>query len=447
MANTQDIRRRIRSIRNTAQITKAMQMVAASKMRKAQQHALAGRPYAALMNKVLVSLQKRTDPRFHPLLAVRPLKKELVLIISTDKGLCGALNTNLFREAANFDSSKTALVVTGKKARQFIARTKRELLADFELKDSPSFVEAKPISKFCMEKFLRREVDKVSVLYTHFINTISQRSVVQTLLPISSFDLPKSEPAQAEGEAHDPMLGYIFEPNAEVVNDSMLPYYVSDQVLQMILDVQQQLGESWVRSIAMSTTEGLKRGMSVTDTGGPISVPVGEGVLGRLFNVTGDTIDNRGPVKFEKRYPIHRPAPSLTEQDTTAKILETGIKVIDLVCPFTKGGKVGAFGGGGGGNTIVNQESIINIAKKHGGVSIFAGVGERSREGNDLYKEMSEAGVIDQKDLSKSKVGMVFGQMNEPPGACLRAGRAALAMTEFLPDERDQDVLLFIHKL
>src|SRR6476660_1201910 len=146
MANTQDIRRRIKSIRNTAQITKAMQMVAASKMRKAQQHALAGRPYAALMNKVLVSLQKRTDPRFHPLLAIRPLKKELVLIISTDKGLCGALNTNLFREAANFDS-KTAFVVTGKKGRQFIARTKRELLADFELKDDPSFVEAKPISK------------------------------------------------------------------------------------------------------------------------------------------------------------------------------------------------------------------------------------------------------------------------------------------------------------
>src|SRR5216110_987227 len=141
MANTQDIRRRIKSIRNTAQITKAMQMVAASKMRKAQQHALAGRPYAALMNKVLVSLQKRTDPRFHPLLAVRPLKKELVLII-TDKGLCGVLNTNLFREASNFDSAKTAFVVTGKKARQFIARTKRELLADFELKDSPTFVEA-----------------------------------------------------------------------------------------------------------------------------------------------------------------------------------------------------------------------------------------------------------------------------------------------------------------
>src|SRR5213075_248232 len=147
MANTQDIRRRIKSIRNIGQLTKAMQMVAASKMRRAQQHALAGRPYAALMNRVLVSLQKRTDPTLHPLLAIRPVKKELLLIISTDKGLAGALNTNLFREAANFDQAKTAFVVTGKKARQFVARTKRELLADFELKDSPSFVETKAISK------------------------------------------------------------------------------------------------------------------------------------------------------------------------------------------------------------------------------------------------------------------------------------------------------------
>src|SRR5437879_9154160 len=200
-------------------------MVAASKMRKAQQHALAGRPYAALMNKVLVSLQKRTVPKLHPLLEIRPVKKELILIISTDKGLCGALNTNLFREAANFDQAKPAFVVTGKKARQFIARTKRELLADFELKDSPSFVQTKPVSKFCTEKFLKHEVDKVSVLYTHFINTIDQRSVVQTLLPISSFDLPKTHEEADANEGVDPMLGYVFEPTAEAVLDMMLPYY------------------------------------------------------------------------------------------------------------------------------------------------------------------------------------------------------------------------------
>jgi len=249
MANTQDIRRRIKSIRNTAQITKAMQMVAASKMRKAQQHALEGRPYSVLMNKVLVSLQQRTNPRFHPLLAVRPLEKELILIISTDKGLCGALNTNLFREAVNFDSAKTVFVVTGKKARQFVGRTKRELLADFELKDSPSFVEAKPISKFCMEKFLRREVDKVSVLFTHFINTISQRAVLQTLLPISPFDLPKRETTEEVKQDRDPMLGYVFEPKAEELLGIVLPYYIEFVVFQMILDAR--ASEHSARMVAM----------------------------------------------------------------------------------------------------------------------------------------------------------------------------------------------------
>jgi F-type H+-transporting ATPase subunit gamma len=251
MANTQDIRRRIKSIRNTAQITKAMQMVAASKMRKAQQQALSGRPYAELMNKVLVSLQRRTDPRLHPLLEIRPLKRELVLIISTDKGLAGALNTNLFREVANFDSAKTAFVVTGKKARQFVARTKRELLADFELKDAPSFVETKPISKFCTEKFLNREVDKVSVLHTHFTNTISQRPVVQTLLPISSFDLPQKDEETDTIQGADPMIGYIFEPNAETVLDVMLPYYIQYQVFQMILDAR--ASEHSARMVAMKS--------------------------------------------------------------------------------------------------------------------------------------------------------------------------------------------------
>src|SRR6266478_9384133 len=249
MANTQDIRRRIKSIRNTAQITKAMQMVAASKMRRAQQQALSGRPYAELMNKVLVSLQRRTDPRLHPLLEIRPLKRELVLIISTDKGLAGALNTNLFREAANFDSAKTAFVVAGKRARQFIVRTKRELLADFELKDAPTFVETKPISKFCAEKFLNREVDKVSVLYTHFINTIYQKSIVQALLPISSFDLQKKHDESAASEDVDPMVGYVFEPNAEAVLDNMLPYYIQYEVYQMILDAR--ASEHSARMVAM----------------------------------------------------------------------------------------------------------------------------------------------------------------------------------------------------
>ncbi|MGI8430725.1 MAG: F0F1 ATP synthase subunit beta [Chthoniobacterales bacterium] len=232
-----------------------------------------------------------------------------------------------------------------------------------------------------------------------------------------------------------------------IYNALEIEYEVNGNPTKLPLEVQQYLGEKWVRSIAMSSTEGLKRGMPVTDTGGPITVPVGEGTLGRIFNVTGDPVDNRGPVSFTKRYPIHRKAPELTEQDVQANILETGIKVIDLICPFTKGGKVGAFGGAGVGKTVVILELINNIAKNHGGFSVFAGVGERSREGNDLYTEMSEAGVIDQKDLSKSKVALVYGQMNEPPGARLRVALSALAMTEYFRDERNQDVLLFIDNI
>ncbi|HEY3664177.1 MAG TPA: ATP synthase F1 subunit gamma [Chthoniobacterales bacterium] len=250
MANTQDIRRRIKSIRNTAQITKAMQMVAASKMRKAQQHALAGRPYSELMNRVLVSLKSRTDPLLHPLLQIRPTNKELVLIISTDKGLAGALNTNIMREAAAFDTAKTVYVTAGRKARQFVARTKRELLADFELKDSPTILETKALSKFCVEKFLSGDVDKVTVLYTHFVNTINQKPVAQTLLPIDRFAFSaKSIGDQSEGAQADPMLEYTFEPSPHAVLDFMLPYYVQYQVFQMVLDAR--ASEHSARMVAM----------------------------------------------------------------------------------------------------------------------------------------------------------------------------------------------------
>ena len=233
----------------------------------------------------------------------------------------------------------------------------------------------------------------------------------------------------------------------ELFNALTVDYTVNGKPAQLTLEVQQHLGEGWVRAVAMSLAEGLKRGNEVKDTGAPISVPVGEGVLGRIFNVLGNPTDERGEVTFTKRYPIHRPAPALLDQDTKATVLETGIKVIDLICPFTKGGKVGAFGGAGVGKTVVIMELINNIAKGHGGYSVFAGVGERTREGNDLYHEMSESGVIDQKDLSKSKVALVYGQMNEPPGARMRVALSALAMAEYFRDEKNQDVLLFIDNI
>ncbi|MBM3857795.1 MAG: F0F1 ATP synthase subunit beta [Verrucomicrobia bacterium] len=216
---------------------------------------------------------------------------------------------------------------------------------------------------------------------------------------------------------------------------------------KITLEVQQQLGENWVRAIAMSSTEGLTRGLAVKALGNPISVPVGEGVLGRIMNVTGEPVDERGPINAVKYYPIHRAAPELVDQNTKSEVLETGIKVIDLICPFTKGGKVGAFGGAGVGKTVVIMELINNIAKGHGGYSLFAGVGERTREGNDLYHEMSEAGVIVQEKLEKSKVALVYGQMNEPPGARLRVALSALSMAEYFRDEMNQDVLLFIDNI
>ena len=219
-------------------------------------------------------------------------------------------------------------------------------------------------------------------------------------------------------------------------------------MVKLTLEVQQHLGDNWVRAISMSNTEGLKRGYEVIDTGAPISMPVGEGVMGRIFDVCGNPVDERGPVKAEKYYPIHRPSPTLVDQSTSPQVLTTGIKVIDLICPFLKGGKVGAFGGAGVGKTVVIMELINNIAKLHGGVSVFAGVGERTREGNDLYHEMSEAGVIKQKRLSgASKIALVYGQMNEPPGARLRVALSALAMTEYFRDEKNQDVLLFIDNI
>src|ERR1700677_3832144 len=230
-------------------------------------------------------------------------------------------------------------------------------------------------------------------------------------------------------------------------NALTVDYKIGDKPHKMTLEVQQHLGEGWVRAVAMSGAEGLKRGFEVRDTGEGISVPVGEGVLGRIFNVLGEPTDEKGPVTFTKRYPIHRSAPTLLDQDTRAEVLETGIKVIDLICPFTKGGKVGAFGGAGVGKTVVIMELINNIAKVHGGYSVFAGVGERTREGNDLYHEMSESKVINQEDISKSKVALVYGQMNEPPGARLRVALSALSMAEYFRDEKNQDVLLFIDNI
>jgi len=221
---------------------------------------------------------------------------------------------------------------------------------------------------------------------------------------------------------------------------------IDHQGRRLVLEVAQHLGESTVRTVAMDTTDGLVRGQKVVDSGGPITVPVGPETLGRIINVIGDPVDERGPVKTKKRLPIHRAAPAFVDQSTDTEILITGIKVIDLIEPYPKGGKVGLFGGAGVGKTVIIMELINNIAKAHGGYSVFAGVGERTREGNDLYHEMIQSGVID-LDGPGSKAALVYGQMNEPPGARARVGLSGLTLAEYFRDEEGQDVLLFIDNI
>jgi F-type H+-transporting ATPase subunit beta len=215
----------------------------------------------------------------------------------------------------------------------------------------------------------------------------------------------------------------------------------------VVCEVQQLLGDNRVRAISMRSTDGMKRGAQAVDTGGPIQVPVGKSTLGRIFNVLGEPVDEMGPVDASEMLPIHREPPAFTELETKPAIFETGIKVVDLVAPYRRGGKIGLFGGAGVGKTVLIMELINNIAKAHGGVSVFAGVGERTREGNDLYMEMKESGVINEKNLPDSKVALCYGQMNEPPGARMRIGLTALTMAEYFRDVNRQDVLLFVDNI
>jgi F-type H+-transporting ATPase subunit beta len=219
------------------------------------------------------------------------------------------------------------------------------------------------------------------------------------------------------------------------------------EAIDVVAEIQQHLGENRVRTVSMLPTDGMVRGMKVIDTGGPITVPVGPATLGRILNVIGEPVDKLGPVRSEKRHPIHRPAPAFVDQSPELQMFETGIKVIDLIEPYLRGGKIGLFGGAGVGKTVIIQELINNIAKKHGGVSVFAGVGERTREGNDLWLEMQESGVVNLKEPEKSKAALIYGQMTEPPGARLRVALTGLTVAEYFRDEEGKDVLLFIDNI
>jgi F-type H+-transporting ATPase subunit beta len=261
-------------------------------------------------------------------------------------------------------------------------------------------------------------------------NTLVEGRVVQVAGPTIEIEFP---------EGHIPKIYNAIRVTSE-------GYDVPNKI-DIIAEVAQHIGEGRVRTIAMEATDGLVRGMKAFDLGEPITVPVGKQTLGRVLNVLGQPVDNMGPVETEKHFPIHRSAPSFAEQATGLEMFETGIKVVDLLEPYLRGGKIGLFGGAGVGKTVIIQELIHNIAMKHGGVSVFAGVGERTREGNDLWLEMQESGIVDPHDWQKSKVALVYGQMTEPPGARLRVGLTGLTVAEYFRDEEGQDVLLFIDNI
>jgi F-type H+-transporting ATPase subunit beta len=261
-------------------------------------------------------------------------------------------------------------------------------------------------------------------------NTLVEGRVVQIAGPTIEIEFP---------EGHIPKIFNAIRVTSEG--------YDVPKKIDIIAEVAQHIGEGRVRTIAMEPTDGLVRGMKAYDLGEPITIPVGKQTLGRVLNVLGQPVDNMGPVTTEKHFPIHRSAPEFAEQATELEMFETGIKVIDLLEPYLRGGKIGLFGGAGVGKTVIIQELINNIAMKHGGVSVFAGVGERTREGNDLWLEMQESGIVDPKDWQKSKVALVYGQMTEPPGARLRVGLTGLTVAEYFRDEEGQDVLLFIDNI
>ena len=562
MASTREMRLRIRSVKNLAQVTKALETVSASKVRRAIASNKATRPYAERAWRVLVHLAAQpAHANLHPLLTERTeIRKVLVLLITSDRGLAGALNINILRETLRYFRSFAApveYIAVGKKGRELLVRRGKKVTADFSGLASPlSFLDVSPIGRLVVDDYLFGKADQVYIAYTEFKNMVRQDPVIRKLLPLQVENTEEPEgfrvakvnpqnvftyepdgiellnqiiprftalqiyqsilsaqasehaarmvamrnasdnakalvthlqlqynklrqtlitnelldivggsltssssdnhlangsiiPSNLEGDMTDLATGHVIQVQGSVVDvefpQNELPdIYEAVHVLKpgeafLVLETQKYLDDTRVRCIAMDTTDGLSRGVPAKRTYNSIQVPVGPNTLGRIFNVLGQPIDNKGPVQTDLMYPIYRPAPSFEEQSTRVELFETGLKVIDLIAPFTKGGKTGIFGGAGVGKTVVIMELIRSIATVHQGNSVFAGVGERTREGTQLYREMLESGVM--KDTV-----MVYGQMNEPPGVRLRVALSALAMAEYFRDQ-GRDVLLFIDNI
>src|SRR5216683_2423101 len=505
MATLLDFRRRIRSVKNTQQITRAMKFVAAARLRRAQEAAIAARPYAKELARMLRTIMSRIAEPKHPLLAKRSEERILALVLTGERGLAGAFNANILRKAQDFfranKGKKISTIPVGKKGRDALKKAGFSLIAEYvNVLARVDFMTAREIAGGLHLRTARgsaprqvapalhrnansprdagifrggarrahdrdgighqecRRCDRSpdaaheqSAAGGHHQGNYRdrQRRIVRRL----------GESSMAEkyaGVGHvvqviGPVMDIQFEAGhlPAIYNAIHITSegYSIPEPLDVTAEVQQHLGEGRVRAIAMEPVEGMVRGMKAYDLGKGIEVPVGRPTLGRVMNVLGKPVDQLGPIVSDTHYPIHRPAPSLEDQSTTLEMFETGIKVVDLIEPYLKGGKIGLFGGAGVGKTVLIMELIHNVAMKHGGVSVFAGVGERTREGNDLWIEMSEGGVIVPGNSEKSRAALIYGQMTEPPGSRLRVGLTGLTVAEYFRDQEHLDVLLFIDNI
>ncbi|KAI4453531.1 atp synthase [Holotrichia oblita] len=482
-------------------ITTAMKLVATAKLKKTRNILDRINTYTDEVLSLVNIIAKNSTEITSPLLQQNNNPRTLFLVVTSNIGLCGGYNSNLLKKAYSTIKDDDLIIAIGSKGEQFFHTRGLQIIFHHDY-NYFTMEHAKELVNLLVSKFINNEVGSVKIFYTYFANSLSfvpksldllpfkitsertslpdeiiyepsAESVLEKLIPKSLEaiiyglvieSLPVKEQLlkkllrllldlaskkggymKSQERKNQGVLIQILGPVVDIrFSQNELPSLLSAVEIdkgdkKLIVEVAQHIGDDVVRCVSMGPTDGLVRGLKAYDTKNPIMVPVGKNTLGRLFNVLGEPIDER-TIEPEKLMPIHRPAPTYEEQEITTKVLETGIKVIDLLCPYAKGGKIGLFGGAGVGKTVLIQELISNIATEHGGISVFAGVGERTREGNDLYHEMQESGVI-------NKTAMVFGQMNEPPGARMRVALSGLTMAEYFRDEERQDVLLFIDNI
>src|SRR5919199_1005021 len=422
-----EYRNRIRSVKATQKITKAFELIAASRMIKAQQRTAASTPYARAITRAVSAVATYSNED-HPLTTEKPhVERAAMFLVTSDRGLAGAYSSNVIKagerlaEKLRSEGKTVVPYIAGRKGSAYYRFRRREVAEEWGgFSDAPQYENAQEIAQTLIDAFLTDAsdggVDEIHVVYTRFVNMATQERAEERAMTATLNENPTRSASGGTGRVSrviGPVVDIEFpaESMPEIYNALHVDVSLGGESRTLTLEVAQHLGDNLVRAISMQPTDGMVRGAVVTDTGGPITVPVGDNTKGHVFNAIGDVLNLKEGERFEavERWGIHRKAPAFDQLESKTEMFETGIKVIDLLTPYVLGGKIGLFGGAGVGKTVLIQEMIYRVAENFGGVSVFAGVGERTREGNDLILEMTETGVI-------NKTALVFGQMDDPPG-------------------------------